>query len=201
MFIMNRKIIEDMKLVLPELPFSPSSLLPHMSEETLSYHHGKHHQNYVTKSLSLLNQSDGEKINLFSTLKTLPNSMENPLFFNLAQVFNHNLFWLSLENTPITQNEKSILSKYFGSYDKFCHEFVHEGMNRFGSGWVWLLKNEETCWIETTKDGYIPEKLLLESASVVTICDVWEHAYYIDYRNNKKTFLENFVNGLMKLNF
>lgn len=197
---MNIKSFENTKIVLPDLPFDKQSLIPYMSEETLNYHHNKHHQAYVNKALSLLNITNGEDANLIKHITITPNTHNNPLFFNLCQIFTHNVFWLCLENKPVTESEKNTLSRHFGSYDKFCEEFINCGLNHFGSGWVWLLANEHKWWITTSSNGDIPEEVM-QGAHIITMCDVWEHAYYIDYRNKRQEFLQNFTHHLMKLYF
>ena len=197
---MHLKNLKELKLVLPPLPFEKNTLLPFMSVETLDYHHGKHHQAYVNKSLQLLNINN-QDIYLMEELQKIPHHPQNPLFFNLAQVLNHNLFWLSLDEKPISKEVKDFLASHFGSYEKFCENFITQGLQQIGSGWVWLLSNGEKVWITTTSNGDFPIEIWQEHISILTVCDICEHAYYLDYRNDRSQFLKIFVEHLMKLSF
>ncbi len=199
----NIKTLENITLKLYDLPFNKVALAPFMCEETIDYHYNKHHKNYVDKSLSLLKDFNNENLHLVDLLKNTSiykEKKENPLYFNLAQVFNHNLFWLSIENKPTTEEEKEILSKHFGSYENFVNEFIQAGLDRFGSGWIWLLDINNKLKIVTSINGLIPEEVFMENTNIISVCDVWEHAYYLDYRHNRKEYLENFVKHLIKFN-
>ena len=196
---MHIKNLKNLKLVLPPLPFEKKALLPFMSSETLDYHHGKHHQAYVHKSLQLLNSNNGEDLHLIEVLQKILHEPNNPLFFNLAQVLNHNLFWLSIDNKTINPKEKELISKHFGSYEKFCGEFIQKGLNQIGSGWVWLLSHQGQWKITTTSNGDFPIEIWNEDVFIITVCDIWEHAYYLDYKNDRSQFLKIFVEHLMKL--
>jgi Fe-Mn family superoxide dismutase len=199
----------NLTLKLYPLDFNPQKLNG-MSEETIMYHYEKHHQNYINKSLELLknsqNGSFNENITLIHLLKTIPvyseNSTkeENLLYFNIAQVFNHHLFWLSIQNNSMSENEINYIKKHFYSYENFKKEFINEGLNRFGSGWIWLLEIEGYCKIITSQNGHIPKEVFNNNVFIISVCDVWEHAYYIDYRHERKKFLENFIDNIMKLN-
>jgi Fe-Mn family superoxide dismutase len=193
----NLNNLNNLKLELYPLPFNKEHVIPFMSEETLTYHFNKHHKAYVDKSLSLLNTVD--ELSLVNLLKIHKTYEESLLYFNLAQVFNHHLFWLSIENKPTSEEEKIFLSKHFGSYENFINEFINAGLKRFGSGWIWLLEINNQVKIIPSSNGVIPEEVF-ENANIISVCDVWEHAYYIDYRHDRKQYLEIFVNNLIKLN-
>lgn len=199
----NINSLKDLTLKLYDLPFNKKELVPFISEETIEYHYNKHHKAYVDKSLTLLKASATDNLYLIDLLRDTPvykENKENSLYFNLAQVFNHHLFWLSIENKPTTTEEKDFLSKHFGNYENFVNEFIEAGLNRFGSGWVWLLDINGKLKIISSMNGFIPEEVFLETTNIITVCDVWEHAYYLDYRHNRKEYLENFVKHLIKLN-
>lgn len=202
---------DNLCLKLYDLPFDPKKLNG-MSSETIMYHYEKHHKNYINKSIELLKNSIkditfSEETNLIHLLKTIPvysNSVtkeENLLYFNLAQIFNHHLFWLSIRTSPISDNEINYINKHFYSYESFKKEFITEGLNRFGSGWIWLLEVNGICKIYTSQNGHIPKEIFNNNTTfIISVCDIWEHAYYIDYHHDRKQFLENFVNNLIKLN-
>lgn len=206
LFNMKIKINDLNNLILKkyDLPFNPKNIKG-MCEETIFYHYEKHHQNYINKSLELLKNplKDNTNYNLIHLLKSIPyysdNKEENLLYFNLAQVFNHHLFWMCIQENSINENEINYIQKHFGSIDNFKKEFIYEGLKRFGSGWIWLLEINNTCKIYTSQNGNIPKEVFNENTYIISICDIWEHAYYIDYRNDKKTFLENFLNNCIKL--
>lgn len=201
---LNINTLQNLSLKLDPLSFNPKELVPYMSEETINYHYNKHHQNYINKSFDLLKTSTEDNSNLLGLLKKYKtdkdDNKENFLYFNLAQVFNHHLFWLSIENKTTTEEEKDFLCKHFGSYENFCNEFINAGLERFGSGWVWLLDIDGKVKILTSVNGVIPEEVFLITTNIITVCDVWEHAYYIDYRHDRKKYLENFVYNLIKFN-
>lgn len=182
---------KDLNINLENLPFDKNALEPFISEETINYHYNKHHQAYVIKTLSLVEEKK-EKL-----LHIIKNS-SGRLFNNSAQILNHHIFWLCLQN-GLREKENNFIEKYFGTKELFENQFVECGLNTFGSGWVWILKNENKVYIKSSTNGNIPEEVLDNSVDIVTLCDVWEHAYYIDYRNDRKRFLEIFTNHLMKI--
>jgi Fe-Mn family superoxide dismutase len=188
--------LKSLKVTLETLPFARNALEPHMSEETVNYHYDKHHQSYVTKTLSLL---ENKSLNLLDVIQNAKKNNHQILYNNSAQVLNHSLFWLCLQN-KVTDREKKIIESQWNNYSTFIDEFVTKGLNQFGSGWIWLLKDMESgkMFLETSANGDIPECFLQEKSQIVTICDLWEHAYYIDYRNERKKFLETFVQHLMR---
>jgi Fe-Mn family superoxide dismutase len=179
-----------MALKLPELPYAIDALQPHMSKETLTFHHGKHHNAYVTKLNALTEGSPKAELSLEQLIK----SEEGPIFNNAAQVWNHTFFWHCMRpgggGAP-TGRAAEVINKAFGSFDNFKKEFSTAALNQFGSGWAWLIKDGDGVKIVTTSNAGTPIK---EGKTPVLTCDVWEHAYYIDYRNDRGKFVEAFWN-------
>ncbi len=183
---------------LMELPYSLEALSPYMSKETLEFHYLKHHKSYVD-NLNNLIKPKNLKIEI-SNNKTLyeiiDESKKGPIFNNAAQVFNHNFFWLSLtpDSSKKKINEKGELKqkilKKFGSDENLKKEFFRVALGTFGSGWVWLVKTPEgELNIVSTINADTP---IMGKDSPLITCDVWEHAYYIDYRNSRLNYLEAF---------
>ncbi|WP_198304738.1 superoxide dismutase [Arcobacter vandammei] len=174
-----------MKHELMKLPFT--SLAPLMSDETLEYHHGKHHNTYVTNLNNLIPGTEFENLSLEDIIK----KSSGAIFNNAAQVFNHDFFWNGLTPTQgaIPSNVEAALTKTFGSVEKFKEEFTAKAIGQFGSGWAWLVLDGSELKIVTTSNAGCP---LTDGLKPVLTCDVWEHAYYIDTRNARPKFLENF---------
>jgi superoxide dismutase, Fe-Mn family len=180
-----------MEHTLPPLPFAKNALAPNMSEETLEYHYGKHHQTYVTNLNKLIPGTEFEKLSLEEIVK----KASGGVFNNAAQVWNHTFFWNSLSpnggGAPKGALGDAINAKY-GSYDKYKEEFAKVATGTFGSGWTWLVKKTDgSLDIVSTSNAATP--LTTDSKPLVTI-DVWEHAYYIDYRNARPKFIEAYWN-------
>ena len=178
------------RISLPELPYSRKALTPHISEETLDYHYGKHHAAYMTKLQGLLEKnSDWSK----ASLEELITESSGAVFNNAAQVWNHTFYWNSLSpqggGNP-SQELSDILEKAFGSVEQFKEQFTAAALGQFGSGWAWLVKkaNGELA-VQTTSNAENP---LQTSDQPLLTCDVWEHAYYIDYRNARPNYLKAF---------
>lgn len=180
-----------MEHTLPPLPFEKNALAPNMSEETLEYHYGKHHQTYVTNLNKLIPGTEFENLPLEEIVK----KASGGVFNNAAQVWNHTFFWNSLtpksSGAPAGALADAINAKY-GSLDKFKEEFAKVATGTFGSGWTWLVKRTDgSLDIVSTSNAATP--LTTDSKALLTI-DVWEHAYYIDYRNARPKFIEAFWN-------
>ncbi|WAW10774.1 superoxide dismutase [Fe] [Oxalobacter vibrioformis] len=174
---------------LPPLPYPMDGLQPHISQETLEYHYGKHHQAYVT---NLNNQIKGTEFENAS-LEDIVKKSSGGIFNNAAQVWNHTFFWQCMKpkggGTPSGALADAI-SKKWGSYDSFRDEFTKNCVGNFGSGWTWLVKRSDgTLDIVNTSNAATP---LTGSDKPLLTCDVWEHAYYIDYRNARAKFVEAF---------
>jgi Fe-Mn family superoxide dismutase len=179
-----------MAIVLPKLPYALDALEPHMSRETLEVHHGKHHKTYVEKTNRLLAEKHPELAKL--PLEELLLKAEGELFNNAAQVWNHNFFWkcLTPEEQPVPEELRHALERQFANEDRFEKQFSEIAAALFGSGWTWLVRNEDqSLAIVTTANGDNP---LTEGRMPLLACDVWEHAYYIDYRNDRAQYLQHF---------
>jgi len=178
-----------MAFELPALPYAKNALAPVISEETMEYHYGKHHQTYVTNINKLIAGSEFEKMPLEEVIR----KASGGVFNNAAQVWNHTFFWQCMSPTgggePSGLLADAIRHK-FGSFDDFRKKFVEAAVTQFGSGWAWLVKNADgSLSIEQTSNAGNP--LTAGKAPLLT-CDVWEHAYYIDFRNRRADFVEAF---------
>ena len=176
--------------VLPELPYAMDALQPHISEETLEYHYGKHHKTYVDKLNGLLEGTpDADK-----TLEEVIKSSSGGVFNNAAQIWNHTFYWNCLSPNGGGAASGAVadaINAAFGSFDKFKEEFTNSAVNNFGSGWTWLVKKSDgTVAIVNTSNAETP--LTDSSVTPLMTCDVWEHAYYIDYRNARPKYMEAF---------
>jgi Fe-Mn family superoxide dismutase len=180
-----------MSFTLPPLPFAKNALAPHMSEETLEFHYGKHHQAYVTNLNNLIPGTEFEKLSLEEIIK----KSSGGVFNNAAQIWNHTFFWNSLSpqggGAPAGALGDAINAKW-GSFDAFKEAFSKAAVGNFGSGWTWLVKKADgSLDIVSTSNAATP--LTTDAKPLITI-DVWEHAYYIDYRNARPKFVEAFWN-------
>ncbi|HEY3596859.1 MAG TPA: Fe-Mn family superoxide dismutase [Paraburkholderia sp.] len=180
-----------MEHTLPPLPFAKNALAPHMSEETLEFHYGKHHQTYVTNLNNLIKGTEYENLSLEEIVK----KSSGGIFNNSAQVWNHTFFWNSLKpqggGAPSGALGEAI-NKKWGSFDKFKEEFTKTAVGTFGSGWAWLVKKADgSLDLVSTSNAATP--LTTDAKPLLTI-DVWEHAYYIDYRNARPKFVEAYWN-------
>ena len=176
---------------LPELPWSNDALAPHISPETIEYHYGKHHNDYVTKLNAAIEGTEYAEMSLEDIIK----KADGGLFNNAAQVYNHTFYWNCLApnagGAPSGAIADAINGKW-GSFDKFKEEFSASAAGNFGSGWTWLVKNGSgELEIVNTDDAGCP--LTAGQTPVLTI-DVWEHAYYVDYRNARPKYIEAFWN-------
>ena len=172
------------------LPFSYDALEPYMSQETLQYHHGKHHFTYVQKLNELILSTEFANLPLEEIIKT----SQGAIFNNAAQIWNHNLFWNSLVAPEKSRfDPDSILGKKimdtFGSFEAFTQAFQKEALSRFGSGWTWLVQKGDTLEIYSSPNAENPLTL---GGNTLFGLDVWEHSYYIDYRNDRAKYVENF---------
>lgn len=176
---------------LPDLPYAKDALAPHISEETLEYHYGKHHATYVTKLNDAIPGTEFEKATLEEIVKSAP---AGGIFNNAAQIWNHTFYWHSLSpkggGTP-GGDLAAAIEKAFGSVDDFKKQFTDAAIGNFGSGWTWLVKNGSGLEIVNTDDAGTP---LTDNKTPLLTCDVWEHAYYIDYRNARPKYLEAYWN-------
>lgn len=174
---------------LPKLPYALDALQPHLSKETLEYHYGKHHQAYVNNLNNLVKETE------FATQKLEEIIMKSSggIFNNAAQIWNHTFYWHCLTPNAAPGPDGKLadaINKKFGSLDEFKKLFTQSAVTLFGSGWVWLVKNEKgELEIMNTGNAGLPMK---DNKKALLTCDVWEHAYYIDYRNARPGYLDNF---------
>lgn len=183
---------------LPPLPYAKNALAPHISEETFDYHYGKHHQAYVTNLNNLIPGTEFENASLEEIIKKSSGGIYN----NAAQVWNHTFFWSCLKpaggGAPSGALADAINAKW-GSFDAFKEAFTKSAVGNFGSGWTWLVKKADGS-VDIVNTGPAGTPLTTADKALLTI-DVWEHAYYIDYRNARPKFVETFLTSLANWDF
>lgn len=176
--------------VLPPLPYALDALQPTISKETLEYHYGKHHQAYVNNLNNLIKDTDYANLSLEETILK---SKSGGIFNNAAQIWNHTFYWHCMSPNGGGEPTGALLDailKKFGSFDEFKKQFSQASITTFGSGWGWLVKNAAgELEIMSTSNADTP---MAHDKKALLTCDVWEHAYYIDYRNMRPTYVENF---------
>lgn len=176
---------------LPDLPYDKSALEPHISAETLDYHYGKHHQTYVTNLNNLIKGTEFED----SSLEDIVIKASGGLFNNAAQVWNHTFYWncLSPNGGGVPSGAfANAINASFGSFDEFKTQFSQTAITTFGSGWAWLVKNSDgSLALASTSNAGTP---MTDGKTPLLTCDVWEHAYYVDYRNARPKYVESFWN-------
>ncbi|MCB1459093.1 MAG: superoxide dismutase [Nitratireductor sp.] len=186
-----------MSFELPELPYAYEALQPFMSRETLEFHHDKHHQAYVTNGNNLLKDSGFEGQSLEDVVKGSFGKNAG-LFNNAGQHYNHIHFWKWMKKdgggTKLPGKLQAAIDSDLGGYDKFRADFMAAGATQFGSGWCWLAVKDGKLVVTKTPNGENP---LVHGATPILGCDVWEHSYYIDYRNARPKYLEAFVDSLV----
>ncbi|EKD41743.1 MAG: hypothetical protein ACD_73C00551G0004 [uncultured bacterium] len=174
--------------ILEQLPYSKDALQNVISRETLEYHHDKHHQGYVNNLNKLIVGTEFEKISLEEIVKKSAGS----IFNNAAQVWNHNFYWNSLTPEKQTGPNEALtraVEKDFGSFSEFEKQFEETSHAIFGSGWAWLVKDGSQLKIQASSNAMNPLKT---GGTPLFVCDVWEHAYYIDYRHNRDKYISEF---------
>jgi Fe-Mn family superoxide dismutase len=187
-----------MAFELPPLPYTKDALAPHMSEQTLGFHYGKHHQTYVNNLNDLIKGTDNERRSLEEIIL---GAEPGGLFNNAAQAWNHSFFWSCM--TPGGGGEpegelKTAIEQSFGSVDEFLQTFNDKAKTLFGSGWTWLAKGENGLEIVQTKDADLPLK---HGQTALLTIDVWEHAYYLDYQNARPAYVETWLDNLVNWEF
>lgn len=179
-----------MEHTLPQLPYALDALAPHVSKETLEFHYGKHHQAYVTNLNNLIKGTEFENLALEEIVKKAP---AGGVFNNAAQVWNHTFYWNSLSPNgggAATGALGEAIAKKWGSFEAFKDAFSKSAVGNFGSGWTWLVKKADgSVDIVNTSNAATP---LTSGDKPLLTCDVWEHAYYIDYRNARPKYVEAF---------
>lgn len=188
------------QITLPDLPYAKNALEPHISAETLEYHHDKHHAAYVNKLNELLPGSGLEGKELDDIIKAAAKDDSKATIFNqAAQVWNHTFYWNCM--TPngggeATGDLKAKIDAAFGSYAKFREEFKNAAVSQFGSGWAWLVADSVDGNLSIMKTSNADTPMAHGKVAVLT-CDVWEHAYYIDYRNRRPDYVDTFLDKLV----
>jgi superoxide dismutase, Fe-Mn family len=178
-----------MAFTLPPLPYAMNALAPHISQETLEYHHGKHHSTYVNNLNKLIDGTEYENLRLEEIIKRASGG----IFNNAAQVWNHTFYWHCLSPNGGDEPRGKLadaISKAFGSFAAFKEQFSQAAATTFGSGWAWLVQDEAgVLKIKSTSNAGTP---MTEGQHALLTCDVWEHAYYIDYRNLRIDYIKAF---------
>lgn len=177
-----------MKHELPPLPYAMDALQPHISQETLEFHYGKHHQAYVNNLNGMIEGGEWENSSLEEIIEKAP---AGPVFNNAAQIWNHTFYWNSMSPNGGGEPTGAVadaINKAFGAFEEFKKQFGARAAGNFGSGWTWLVKNADgSVAIENTSNAGCP---LTNGQKPLLTCDVWEHAYYIDYRNARPAYVE-----------
>jgi len=187
---------------LPPLPYAKNALAPHISEQTLDFHYGKHHQTYVTNLNNLVQGSENETKTLEELIVM---SFAKPdmagIFNNAAQVWNHTFFWHCMKanggGLPTGKISEKINAS-FGSYEKFATDFKQAALTQFGSGWAWLVQEGDQLKITKNANADLP---MVHGQIALLTCDVWEHAYYLDYQNRRADFVQTFLDHLVNWDF
>jgi Fe-Mn family superoxide dismutase len=191
-----------MTFELPSLPYASDALAPYMSSETLDFHHGKHHQTYVTNLNNLVKDSDMQDASLEDVvIKSSKDVSMAGIFNNAGQHWNHILFWQCMKPNgggAMPSELENRISSDFGSVDQFKEAFVQAGTTQFGSGWAWLAIDNGKLVVTKSANASNP---LVEGMKPILGCDVWEHSYYIDYRNKRPDYLKAFLDNLVNWEF
>jgi Fe-Mn family superoxide dismutase len=186
-----------MPFTLPELPYGKDALAPYLSAETLEYHHGKHHNAYVTNLNGLI---EGTEL-ADRSLEDIIMVSEGGVFNNAAQVWNHTFYWNCMKpgggGAP-SGELAAALEAAFGSFENFKHDFTQAAVTQFGSGWAWLVLDNGALRVTKTSNADLPLK---HGQTALLTVDVWEHAYYIDYRNLRPKYVETFLDHLVNWDF
>ncbi|MBN8828359.1 MAG: superoxide dismutase [Sphingobacteriia bacterium] len=190
--------------ILPELPYAPTALEPHLSSNTFSFHHGKHHNAYVTNLNGLVkDKSDFENLTLEEIiLKSAGKSELVGIFNNAAQIWNHSFYWHSMKQNGGGKPSGKIADKInsdFGSFENFAAEFKQAGATQFGSGWAWLVVDTDGK-LKVTKTANADLPMTKGQIALIT-ADVWEHAYYLDFQNRRPDYLNIFLEHLVNWDF
>lgn len=191
-----------MAITLPELPYAKDALEPHISANTLDFHHGKHHNAYVVNTNKLIDGTELAEADLETIIQAAAKDPSNAgLFNNAAQVWNHSFYWNCLSPNGGGAPTGAIADKInetFGSYEKFAEEFKAAGATQFGSGWAWLVLENGDLKIVKTGNADTP---IAKGLKPLLTVDVWEHAYYLDYQNRRPDYLSTFLDKLVNWDF
>lgn len=191
-----------MAFELPPLPYAANALEPHMSANTFSFHHAKHHNAYVTNLNNLIKDTDLASKGLEEIIKAVAGDASKAgVFNNAAQVWNHTFFWSSMKPGGGGKPAGDLLARIetdFGSFDKFKEDFKNAAVTQFGSGWAWLVEEKGTLKIVKTGNADTP---LAHGQKALLTVDVWEHAYYLDFQNRRPDYVQTFLDHLANWDF
>lgn len=187
---------------LPALPYAQDALEPHISANTLSFHHGKHHNAYVTNLNNLVDGTEYADLSLEDIMKaTAGDASKAGIFNNAAQIWNHTFYWHSMSPNGGNKPSGDLAAKIeedFGSFDEFVTAFKTAGATQFGSGWAWLVLRDGKLAVEKSANAECP---LTDGAVPLLTMDVWEHAYYLDFQNRRPDYIETFLTSLVNWEF
>ncbi|MBU2521726.1 MAG: superoxide dismutase [Proteobacteria bacterium] len=191
-----------MTISLPVLPYGKNALAPYISQQTIEYHYGKHHNAYVTNTNKLIEGTDLSNQDLENIIKkTSKDTSMSSIFNNAAQVWNHSFYWACMKpggGGPPSGAIAERIASDFGSYEKFAEQFKNAGITQFGSGWAWLILKDNYLEIMKTSNADTP---LAHGLKPLLTVDVWEHAYYLDYQNRRPDYLASFLEHLINWDF
>ncbi|MCG2759423.1 MAG: superoxide dismutase [Desulfobacteraceae bacterium] len=191
-----------MTISLPVLPYEKNTLAPYISQQTIEYHYGKHHNAYVTNTNKLIEGTDLSNQDLENIIKkTSKDTSMSSIFNNAAQVWNHSFYWACMKpggGGPPSGAIAERIASDFGSYEKFAEQFKNAGTTQFGSGWAWLILKDNHLEIMKTSNADTP---LAHGLKPLLTVDVWEHAYYLDYQNRRPDYLASFLEHLINWDF
>ncbi|MBO6784501.1 MAG: superoxide dismutase [Alphaproteobacteria bacterium] len=191
-----------MSFTLPDLPYAIDALEPHISKRTLEFHHGKHHAGYVSNLNGLVEGTKHESASLLDIVRDLSDDPGgSALYNNAAQTWNHTFFWDGMRPDGGGEPGGAMLDrlkKDFGSYDSFRDKFKQAATGQFGSGWAWLIESDGVLDVVSTGNAVVP---VADGRTPLLTCDVWEHAYYLDYQNARADFVDSFLDHLVNWDF
>ena len=190
-----------MPFTLPDLPFAKDALAPHMSAETLEFHHGKHHKAYVDKANGMLAEKGLTDASLIDVIKAAKDNGDKGLFNNAAQIWNHSFFWQCLAPAGSTKPSgklRELIGESFGDEEALLEKLATESVNHFASGWGWLVLNNGKLEVTSLHDADTPA---VHGLTPLLTIDVWEHAYYIDYRNERPKFVKSVLENIINWDF
>jgi len=191
-----------MPFELPALPYAKDALAPHISANTLDFHHGKHHQAYVTNLNNLTKDGPLAAKSLEEVIKAVAgDAAKAGIFNNAAQVWNHTFYWNCMKpggGGKPSGDVAAAIDKGFGSYEKFVEEFKNACVTQFGSGWGWLVAEGGAVKVSKTPNADLP---MAHGQTALLTCDVWEHAYYLDYQNRRPDYVQTFLDHLVNWDF
>ena len=190
-----------MSIQLPDLPYAGDALEPHVSAQTLEFHHGKHHKAYVDKLNAAISGTDYEGQSLEAVVASSHTAADTGVFNNAAQAWNHTFLWHSMSPSGGGEPSGALaeeINKKFGSLAEFKDAFKKAAMGQFGSGWAWLVRTADGVDIVTTGNADTP---LVNGTTPLLTLDVWEHAYYLDYQNKRDAYIDTFLDELVNWEF